>query len=146
VTEGTEKRRSGRELLKDYSLYVLISLSLMVGLIWAARSGVSNKALETFNNIFFATLLLFGIFVPAYRSIWKEWRFWLAVAFLFVVHVLAWAIMLSRVSHWRAIWTAYLTFPEMIVMQVCGYWIARFIHRERTMRTKHERVAASSSQ
>jgi hypothetical protein len=146
VTKDKKKRRSGRELLKDYSLYVLISLSLMVGLIWAARRGVSSKAFDTFNNIFFATLLLFGVFVPAYRSIWRDWRFWLAVSFLFVAHVLVWAIVLSRVSHWRAIWTAYITLPEMMVFQVCGFGIARVIHRDRIKHQKRGRVAASSSQ
>lgn len=134
-----KKPRSPLQVLRDYTLYVLISLCLIVSIFWMAKSGVSDKTVHVYLDIFLSTVLVFSILIPAYKSLWKEPLFWIAALILLIAHVVIWTLLLmhTQLAQWRVRSTMYLTLPELIAMSACGEWLRRYLHRRHRKASRH---------
>ena len=59
------------------------------------------------------TVVIFGAVISEFRRWGRNWRFWLALAGLFVLHVIACAVVWSRRVDWRTIHYGVLSLIEI---------------------------------
>jgi hypothetical protein len=118
-----KKHRTRRQLIRDYSLYLLISVAIVAVAIWAAKRSVAEETIHTWGSFAFATPILFGFFVAEYRRLWRKRLFWLVTFALLALHSLGYAVVFARVSPWRGSWTFILTLIEAFIFLQCRNWL-----------------------
>ncbi len=77
---------------------VAIALALGAACIWFAERDVDVKWL----SLVFETFVVFGYAIGTLRRFWRQPVFWFGVAAIFVIHTVAFALILRQVSQWRA--------------------------------------------
>jgi len=122
----------------DLALYILISMTLMIVVIVAARNGVSDQAFNVWLGTFFSGLLLFGVFIPAFRRLWNEWRFWVLIVVMLAFHIEGWKLLVSR-THLRSMQMAYVIMPEGMILAVACDWVDRLVRRLHAKRREREK-------
>jgi hypothetical protein len=132
MNTSRKKRRSPRELVRDYSLYLLISFIIVASALWAAKSGVSDKTLQTWGGVALATPLVFGQFIAGSRKLWGRQRFWFVTTALLALHFLGYAVAFTYVSSWRSAWTFYSIVPEFFLLLQCSDWIRLTVRRPKS--------------
>lgn len=80
------------------TLLLVLGLSLVVGRRWGFQVGSAFGALLVF------TPIVFGVPITNQRQYWHHRSYWLAVATLFVIHVVAFMSVLISHPGWRAVW------------------------------------------
>jgi hypothetical protein len=62
------------------------------------------------------TLLVFGIALFEFRSIWRVARFWVIVIALFSAHVACFYVLLTAVTEWRVTWYVPMSIGETALL------------------------------
>jgi len=81
--------------LRDFGVYVLVSVVCVGSIIVAAMEGVPERKFMPWFGFALFTLFLFGQFILKSRRLWKKKSFWLATGLFFLVHV----ITFTKVVH-----------------------------------------------
>ena len=92
-----------RNRVRDYVLYVLISLAL-VGTAIVVEAKFGHDAFNRWGGLAGFTAALFGYFIGESRRYFGQRRFWLLIAALLTVHLVAFSILLMHAEEWRSIW------------------------------------------
>jgi len=114
---GTKQPRShAYARLRDFVLYIAISLAVAAAAIGVAQANVSHDAFIRCGGLIMNTSLLFGYFIADSRNLWRKWSFWVMTTALLSVHLIAFALVLTHVSEWKLIWflLMYLEMPVLI--------------------------------
>ncbi len=91
--------------VRDFALYILISLGVASGAIWyAAQTERSSEALGNWVGLAAITALLFGYSIQRHRRLLPRFSFWALIGGLLCVHLCAFVVILLRVEHWRLFW------------------------------------------
>lgn len=93
------------------SRVVTLSLEILIGLCLAAAI-IAYAAVGPFPwvpavrwwSLAGTTVIVFWVAVKQYRRHWHEISFWLKVAALLAVHVLAYTVVLLMLPDWRLLW------------------------------------------
>ena len=101
-------RRATRNLrARDY--FLLIPLGALIFLVFlkiafAVQNEWGHDAFIRWDGLAGFTLGLFGIFVAKSEKLLRKRRFWVLTAILLVVHLAAFAIVLTHVEEWKLSW------------------------------------------
>lgn len=101
---GTRARR--RDRLRDFALYLLISLAMVCLALGLARTSLTHDELIRWGGLTANTLFLFGFFISQSREAFTNWRFWGLLVLLFAAHLAVFVTLLISIQEWRLIWFA----------------------------------------
>ena len=104
-TQKGKERRTGAKL----TLGVLIGLPTMAVMIWFPEAVVKAAVL---------TGGLFWALTTSFTSRWRDSRFWIVVALLFTVHLVAISAFIGRMASLNAYSLVVIAFAEAAVMVV----------------------------
>jgi hypothetical protein len=122
----------GSQLLK----WTLIGVGLLiVGIAFAlvniARAEYQDQypILETrWIGVVLFTILVFGFVASVFRASWKRTSFWMWLGVMLMGHMVAYAVVLTKVVEWRAVWFVLVTLVEGPVLI---YWLEERGYRRR---------------
>lgn len=101
------RRRNWAQRVRDFVLYVVISLVLALGALWFAdrHLDISHDQFERWGGLAFNTAVLFGFIVSNHRRFARYLRFWVLIAALFAAHLSIFVLLLFRIiEHWSLFW------------------------------------------
>ena len=127
TVSGPEVNSAGKEVLKmlsrdmigvkralDFLLYVAISSSFIIIVIFTALHGVGWPKMSKWIGFVFLTSMLFGLFIKASRRLWNRSGFRLLIMLLFAGHVVGYWSCVGYAGEFRPIWF-YALVPELAV-------------------------------
>ncbi len=82
-----KKSRSRTARLRDFTLYLLISLTIVCLALVLARTSLTHDELIRWGGLVANTLFLFGFFISRSREVFIDWRFWGLLVLLFGAHL-----------------------------------------------------------
>ena len=90
----------------DLALYVAIGIAFVVSAFWAADHDVAAKwpLVGRFVVLCANTAVIFGYSIRGNRRLWSNNRYWLLMAGLLAVHLVAFSAVLMNVEEWRLTW------------------------------------------
>ena len=62
------------------------------------------------------TAIILYYTISDYRRFWRRWRFWVAVAVLLTIHLIAYIAVLLKVEDFKIIWIALFTPAEVVAL------------------------------
>jgi len=80
--------------LRDFSVYVLISIICIGSLITAAVEGVPEQTFMPWFGFALFTLFLFGQYILKSRRVWERRSFWFVTGLFLMAHVIAFTKLL----------------------------------------------------
>jgi hypothetical protein len=115
-----KSERSGASVLtriRDFVLYILISLAVVVAIVLYAEYGPEAELSDfRWGALVCMALVTFGYPLKWYRSSWHAWQFWCAFGFLVVAHFTVYILALRRVEQFGVLWFAILNPLEWAVI------------------------------
>jgi hypothetical protein len=92
--------------LRDYGLYAVIAVMLVVALIGAAKHVHTSISITTMKWLGLAvqTAILFGYAIVDNRRFWKRLSFWAAISALLLIHLGIFWTVLTHVEAWSPFW------------------------------------------
>lgn len=78
-----------RKRLRDFSVYIFVSMIFAGSLITAAMEGIPEQKFMPWFGFALFTLFLFGQFILKSRRVWERRSFWLVTGLFLVAHVIA---------------------------------------------------------
>ena len=94
-----------RKRILELAIEVLIGLALVAAVILYADIGpLAWMPSLRWWSLAGLTGLLFGLAIRQYRRHWRERAFWLNMAWLTLLHVSAWSILLTNTAVWGLLW------------------------------------------
>jgi peptidoglycan/LPS O-acetylase OafA/YrhL len=93
-----------RPRLRDWVLYISISLAIATAGVVLARTGLTHDAFIRWGGLAFNTAVLFAYFVADSRDLWGRRGFWALTCGLLVTHTSAFCLVLEHVPEWRLPW------------------------------------------
>jgi hypothetical protein len=101
-------RRATRNLRgRDYFLLILLGTIIFLVFLkiaFAVQNKWGHDAFIRWDGLAGFTLGLFGLFVADSEKFLRKWRFWVLTAVLLVVHLTAFAIVLTYAAEWKLMW------------------------------------------
>jgi hypothetical protein len=88
--------------IRDFVLYIAISLSVVVVIVLAAISGINWGPYSKWILLTLFTCLLFGLRFERSRMLWRRRSFWLTCLLFLAAHLAAWIPIVSRLEHLKA--------------------------------------------
>ena len=122
-------RRSFKEILS----YIAVSALIIAIIFGMFAAGLSWDAFAKWVCLAIFTSVVFGYFVSDSRSLWRTKSFWAYTATCLFLHCAAWAAIVVRVEHWKAIWFTPMTLEVVILVVV----------RELTLPKSHRKTMRS---
>jgi hypothetical protein len=110
---------SSNSRMRDYVLYVVISLAVLIAFFALVSTGVSVDAIGRWGGLVCFTTLIYGYFIAGNRPLFRRRSFW-ALTFCFLaVHTAVFVIVLLHVAHWKTIWfmAMFLELPVLSFFQ-----------------------------
>ena len=104
--------------LRDLSIYVAISASIIGGIFATANAGVAWHVVFAACCLAAYTLLLFGYFIADSRLWWQKRSFWLLTLVLLSVHFVCLAVILAHLERFRPFWFV-AAIPEFVIVVLC---------------------------
>jgi hypothetical protein len=106
---SSNTRRGSRNLVgaRTYILLTLVAVIiaiLFLKIVFVVQDKWGHDAFIRWGGLVGFTLGIFGLFVGHSEQVLQEWRFWVLIAILLVVHLVAFAIVLSNVEEWKLTW------------------------------------------
>jgi hypothetical protein len=92
--------------VRDFALYIAISLAVGAVAILLGRSHLSLGAISQWFGLAFYSAVLYGIFISANWYARRQRHFWLVTILAFCVHAATFAAIIVNVPQWRPIWSA----------------------------------------
>ena len=117
--DSKSERRSVRRLFFDYAIYTFIGCAVAALAILAAE----GKLHEATIAVILMTPITFGYPIHRHRECWGSFRFWLSLAILALVHVIALIYLLYRMERFNAIWLAMLNVVEWPLIHAALRWV-----------------------
>lgn len=111
-------RKTAKHRVRDLSLYVVISVSIIGAVFATASLGVPWSVVFTWFGVATYTLLLFGYFIADSRLWWQKRSFWLLILVTLSVHLVCLALLFEHFEHFRPFWFI-AAIPELIVLVIC---------------------------
>jgi len=94
-----------RQRIREYVLAILIGLAAVASVILYADLGpVSWMPSLRWWGLAALTVILLSVMLPQYRRQWAQRSFWLHIAWLTIVHIAGWSIVLAKASVWGLLW------------------------------------------
>jgi len=106
--------------VRDYILYVLIAFGFL-GIVFLIEGTWGHDAFIRWGGLAGFTAGLFGYFVKESREYFRVRRFWTLTAVLLIVHLMAFAIVLTHLAEWKLMWfmVMALEYPVFIYLRSC---------------------------
>jgi peptidoglycan/LPS O-acetylase OafA/YrhL len=104
MNSDTQRAAHIRSRIRDFVIYIAIGFAFVGLLIVVAKTGVSQDVYIRWGGLAFMTAVLFGYFISNSGRFLREWRFWALAAILMLVHLAAFAVILTHVDEWKLIW------------------------------------------
>jgi hypothetical protein len=116
MNSDTQKATHIRSRVRDYVLYVAISIALVVAGITISHTSINRDALNRWGGLVVYTAILFGYFIDDSRQFIRKWPFWKMIAILLSVHLAAFGYILTHADVWKFIWftVMMLEFPVLV--------------------------------
>lgn len=121
----SQKYSHFRSRVRDFALYILISLACVITPIVLMQSGVNAKATNQWFTIIFFTSILYGAFIAANRSLFRMRSFWILTVVLLSLHLVFFITMVTQIDQWRPIWSAIMFFEAPILDTLKSRFISR---------------------
>jgi hypothetical protein len=80
--------------LKDFSIYILVSVICVASIIAAAVEGVPEQKFMPWFGFALFTSFLFGQFILKSRRVWEKKSFWLVTGLFLLMHVVTFTKLL----------------------------------------------------
>lgn len=125
--KDVNSRRRGNRL-RDFALYLLISLAMVCLALVLARTSLTHDELIRWGGLTANTLFLFGFFISRSREAFKMWRFWGLLVLLLAAHLAVFITLLIHIQEWRLIWFAGMAieYPLFVYLRdTTGIWPRR---------------------
>ena len=110
------KQLKATKVASRFLLYVGIALGVLVAIaltiLIGAYVGYTHEPSVGWLGLAGFTPLIFWSVVKSLRNRWKRPSFWLAVAALLVLHILAFAAVLTHYPRWPLLWFIPVSFIE----------------------------------
>jgi hypothetical protein len=92
--------------LRDYGLYVVIALILVIALKGAAEHAHTAISITTMKWLGLAvkTPILFEYAIADNRRFWKRSSFWTSISALLLIHLVIFWAVLTHVEAWSPLW------------------------------------------
>jgi hypothetical protein len=92
--------------LRDYGLYAVIAVTLVIALIGVAEHVHTAISITTMKWLGLAaqTPILFGYAIVDNRRFWKRLSFWTAISGLLFIHLVIFWGVLTHVEAWSPLW------------------------------------------
>jgi hypothetical protein len=116
----------------DFSLYTIIGLAVSFGAYMYAINDGSTAELRRWGGLTLNTFLLFGYAIKRGRPFWNGWVFWIGIASVLIVHLLAWAFLLRWLEEWRLMWFLVMYPIEIPLIGVVCDWFMSIASRGRS--------------
>jgi ribose/xylose/arabinose/galactoside ABC-type transport system permease subunit len=84
--------------IRDFSAYIAVGLCLALVCLWFAERDIDVKWL----SLAIETCLVFGCTIGWLKRLWRRPSFWISLGVLFIVHLIAFGLVLQHVREWRA--------------------------------------------
>lgn len=101
------------------AFYVGIGLLVVVGIVgFEALHGVrgSFHIEARWAGLALWTPLIFGLVIRNLRKYWRLLTFWMALAALLAIHLLAFVVILQRYPEWRPVWFMFVAIVESVFL------------------------------
>ena len=110
--------------LRDFVIYVLIGLLVVVGVLWFAEHSdeTGAESLGKWGGLTLNTLILYGYVINGSRAFWRVWAFWLATASVLMLHLLVFAVIFKHADHWSVGWFLLMYPIELPVLTIICDW------------------------
>jgi len=100
-----DRRRFDPNNLKARDVLIIVPAVLFVSALFVAFAFlVSHDTYIRWGGLGLDTAVLFTFFLYHSRQFLRKQRFWLLTASLLIVHLAAWAALLSQVDEWKLAW------------------------------------------
>lgn len=113
-------RESGRiwVRVRDYILYILIGFSFMA-ITFAVELNWGRGAFIRWGGLAVFTAIVFGLFIRASRSYFRQWHFWALTGVLLCIHLGGFVVVLIQVPGWRLMWFMImaLEYPVLLLLR-----------------------------
>lgn len=113
AAQSANHRLRGR--VRDYVLYVAIAFAFL-GAVFVVEGKWGHEAFIRWGGLTGFTAALFAFFVKENREYFRERRFWMLTAALLVVHLTAFAIVLTHVEEWKLMWFMVMVFEYPVFL------------------------------
>src|ERR1035441_609414 len=116
-------RRATRNLRgRDYFLLILLGTIIFLVFLkiaFAVQNKWGHDAFIRWDGLAGFTLGLFGLFVAESEKFLRKRRFWVLTAVLLVVHLAAFAIVLTHAAEWKLMWfmVMVLEYPVFVLFR-----------------------------
>jgi hypothetical protein len=113
------ERACRRNRLRDFALYLLISIAMVCLALGLARTSLTHDELTRWGGLAANTLFLFGFFISQSREAFTNWRFWGLFVLLLGAHLAVFIALLISIQEWRLIWFAgmALEYPLLVYLR-----------------------------
>jgi hypothetical protein len=102
--------------VRDYVIYVAISLAVGAVAIGLGRSSLSLRAANEYFGLAFYSAIVYGVFISANWSSRRLPRFWLVTTAAFCLHGAVFVAIIVKIPYWRPIWNLVM-FLELPVLE-----------------------------
>jgi hypothetical protein len=92
-----------RHRIRDYALYTVIAFAF-VGMAFVIQGKWGHEAFIRWGGLAGFTSGLFGYFINESRQYLRSQTFWVLIALLLIVHLVAFVILLVYMEEWRLMW------------------------------------------
>jgi hypothetical protein len=120
-----------RKRVKDFVLYISISLLVTGTFIVMAASGLGETSFLRLVFLFFMSLVVFGLFIEQNRAQWKNNLFWTTTLICFAVHLTVWSVALWHLTDMdHPGWWLRIVVPlELAFFIGCWNMLMRIFHK-----------------
>jgi hypothetical protein len=128
VSTDLQRRHLLRNRVRDYALCIAIAFLLIFGA-FVVEDRWGHEAFIRWYGPAGFTLALFGYFIEESGQFLRQRQFWALTAALLSLHVLVFAVVLTRVDEWRFMWFGVMAFESEAVFQTTARSEANMLFR-----------------
>ena len=116
VISQNQKAKHIRSRVRDYVLYVAITVAFVVAGIAISHTSINRDALNRWGGLAVYTAILFGYFTSDSRQFIRKLSFWKSTAIFLAVHLAVFGYILTHADVWKFIWftVMILEFPVLV--------------------------------
>jgi cell division protein FtsW (lipid II flippase) len=119
-----DHKQPPRHRVRDYLLYIAISLAL-VGMIFAlARSNVPEPAFKKWFAFAFYTAFVFGFVIEKSRAARRKRAFWIFMVVVLAIQYCVFLMFIPRVDKANLVWIA-ASIAEVYILRRIANWLVR---------------------
>ncbi len=78
--------RTRKQLLRDLTLYIAVSVIILASLIFAAQAGLSSSTVQRVVLVFLSAGFIFGQMITESKNLWHRRSFWVWIAVALSAH------------------------------------------------------------